>query len=115
MTMNINNVESKRVIETTEELEKILSELQDKSNLINFIETVRHIVAKNAFEMFSPENIDHVSHQLGIEGIIYLEKFDDRRHVSVILNLNRDSLNLYDPLTGIKVKRYDEIQFGMYC
>lgn len=113
--MNINNFESKKIIETTEEREKILSELRDSSKLKNFIETARSIVEKDATEMFSPEDIDRVAHELGLDGIIYLEKLDNRRHVNVLLDLNRDSVNLYDPLSGAKAKPYDKIQFGIYC
>ena len=90
--MNIDNFESKK-----------------------FIESARIIVGKDVTEMFSPEDIDRVAYELGLDGVIYLEKLDDRRHVTVLLDLNRDSVNLYDPLSGVKVKPYDEIQFGMYC
>lgn len=90
--MNIDNFESKK-----------------------FIESARIIVGKDVTEMFSPEDIDRVAHELGLDGVIYLEKLDDRRHVTVLLDLNRDSVNLYDPLSGVKLKLYDEIQFGMHC
>jgi hypothetical protein len=113
--MNIDNFESKKFIETAEERERILSDLRDSSKSKKFIETARSIVEKDATEMFSLEDIDRVSHELGLDGVIYLEKFDDRRHVTVLLDLNRDNVNLYDPLSGVKVKPYDEIQFGMYC
>jgi|GEM_PF-1901415 len=113
--MNINYLESKKFIETAEKRKKILSGLRDSSKLKKFIETARSIVEKDVTEMFSPEDMDRVCHELGLDGVIYLEKFDDRRHVTVLLDLNRDNVNLYDPLSGVKVKPYDEIQFGMYC
>lgn len=87
----------------------------DSSKLGKFIETARSIVGKDATEMFSLEDTTRVSHELGLDGVIYLEKFDDRRHVTVLLKLKGDGVHLYDPLSGVKVKPYDEIQFGMYC
>lgn len=115
MVLSINNLETKRFIETTEELEKKISVFRDNAKLKNFIATTRHIVGKDENEMFSPEDINHVSRKLRLDGVIYLEKFDDRRHVTVLINLNKYVLNLYDPLLGVKVKPYDEIHFGMYC
>ena len=102
-------------IYTVEVREKMLLDLRDSSKLKKFIETARNIVEKDATEMFSLEDIDRVSREFGLDGVIYLEKIDDRRHVTVLLGLNRDSLILYDPLSGVEVKTYDEIQFGMYC
>ncbi len=113
--MNIESFKSKKFIETTKEQEKILSELRDSSKLKKFIETVRSIAGRDVTEMFSLEDIDLVAHELGLDGVIYLEKRDDRRHVNVLLGLNRDGVNLYDPFSAFKVKPYDEIQFGMYC
>lgn len=87
----------------------------DNNKLEKFIKTARNIVTRDATYSFSLEDVYYIAHKLRLDGLIYLEKFDDRRHVTVLLDLNKDCVILYDPLSGIKVKPYDKIQFGMYC
>ena len=87
----------------------------DKNKLEKFIKTARNIVIRDATDSFSLEDVYYIAHKLRLNGLIYLEKFDDGRHVTVLLDLNKDCVTLYDPLSGIKLKRYNEIQFGMYC
>ena len=111
---SINTVPENEEIKI-KQMDKNIKYLVESSRLAGFIKTARSIVEKDATEMFSLEDIYRVSHELGLDGVIYLEQFDLRRHVTALLDLNRGSVNLYDPLSGIKVKPYDEIQFGMYC
>lgn len=87
----------------------------DKNKLEKFIKTARNIVTRDATDSFSLEDVYYIAHKLRLDGLIYLEKFDDGRHVTVLLDLNKDCVTLYDPLSGIKVKLYNKIQFGMYC
>jgi len=87
----------------------------DISKLEKFIKTARSIVGRDEFSPYSLEDIYSLAYKFEIEGIIYLEKFEDKRHVSVLLDLDKNSLTLYDPLLGIKKKSYNEIQLGMYC
>jgi len=88
---------------------------KNKSKLRDFVGIARSIVGKNANEMFSLEDINCVAHMCGLDGVVYLEKFDDTRHVNVLLNFDKDCVILYDSLSGVKVKPYDKVQFGMYC
>ena len=87
----------------------------DKNKLEKFIRTARNIVTRDATDSFSLKDVYYIARKLRLDGLIYLEKFDDGRHVTVLLDLNKDCVTLYDPLSGIKVKRYNKIQFGMYC
>jgi len=87
----------------------------DISKLEKFIKTARSIVRRNECSPYSLEDIYSLAYKLEIDGVIYLEKFDDKRHVNVLLDLDKNNLILYDPLLGFKKKSYNDIQFGMYC
>ncbi|MFC2173215.1 hypothetical protein ACFLU6_11375 [Acidobacteriota bacterium] len=81
----------------------------------DFIGVARSIAGRDAFSPFSLEDVYSIARHFGLKGIIFLEKLDDRRHVNVLLNLKRNAVILYDPLSGVKSKPCDEIQLGMYC
>lgn len=81
----------------------------------DFIKTARNIAGRDTCGPFSLEDTHSVACRLGLKGIVYLEKMDDRRHVNVLFELNKDVITLYDPLSGVKSKTYNEIQLGMYC
>ncbi len=87
----------------------------DQSKLEEFIEEARSIVGREGHTPFSLEDLYHLASKFKLIGAIYLEKFDDKRHVNVLLDLGEDSITLYDPLLGVKIKPFDEIQFGIYC
>ena len=87
----------------------------DRSELEKFIRDARSSAGRDAYSPFSLEDIYSIAFNLGINGIIYLEKFDDKRHVNVLLDINEDNITLYDPLSSIKKKSYNKIQLGMYC
>jgi len=87
----------------------------DQSKLEEFIEEARSIVGREGHTPFSLEDLYHLASKFKLIGAIYLEKFDDKRHVNVLLDLGEDSMTLYDPLLGVKIKPFDEIQFGIYC
>ena len=80
-----------------------------------FIETARSIAGRAATEMFSLEDVYWVSDTLGLSGAIFLEQFIDTKHVTVLLSLDGKNVYLYDPLSGMRAKPYDEIQFGLHC
>jgi L-asparaginase len=110
-----NNVRKDRRTGEFRELEESNSDEAYRAELKNFIETVRSILGRGATDSFALEDMYHAAHTLGLDGVVYLEKCDDRRHVNVLLGLTTDGVHLYDPLSGLKVKPYNEIQFGMYC
>ncbi len=87
----------------------------DRSKVENFIKTARSVVGRDECSPFSLEDIYSIAYNFGIDGIIYLEKFDDKRHINILLDLDKNSVTLYDPLLGVKKKSYNEIQLGMYC
>lgn len=87
----------------------------DISKLEKFIKTARSIVRRDECSPYSLEDIYSLAYKFEIHGIIYLEKFEDKRHVNVLLDLDKNNITLYDPLLGIKKKSYNEIQLGMYC
>ena len=87
----------------------------DMSKVEKFIKTARSIVGRDEISPYSLEDIYLLADNFEIDGIIYLEKFDEKRHVNVLLDLDKNNITLYDPLLGIKKKSYNEIQFGMYC
>ena len=87
----------------------------DVSKLEKFIETARSLVGRDECSPYSLEDIYLLAYKFEIDGIIYLEKFEDKRHVNVLLDLDKKSITLYDPLLGIKKKSYNKIQLGMYC
>lgn len=87
----------------------------EESEIENFIQNTRNIVGRNLKSPFSLEDIYSLGQKLKLNGVIYLEKFDDTRHVNVLLDLNEDNITLYDPLSNVKTKPFDEIQIGMYC
>ena len=87
----------------------------DYSKLEKFIKDARSIVGRNEYSPFSLEDLYYLASKFGLNGAIYLEKSDDKRHVNVLLDLGEDSVILYDPLFGVKIKPFDEIQFGIYC
>ena len=95
-------------------MDKILSKMS-RSSVKEFVKTARGIVKREKDSPFSLEDIYALTNYLGIDGLIYLEKFDDRRHVNVVLELGKSSITLYDPMFGVKLKPYNEVQFGMYC
>jgi len=59
----------------------------DQSKLEEFIEEARSTVGREGLTPFSLEDLYHLA-----------SKF-----------------TLYDPLLGVKIKPFDEIQFGIYC
>lgn len=85
----------------------------ERREITNFIETARKAVGRNASSPFSLEEVYFIAHQLRLRGAIYLEKLDDRRHVNVLLDLNENSITLYDPLQGVKKRPCHLIQLGM--
>ena len=87
----------------------------DHSKLEKFIKEARSSVGRNGHSPFSLEDLYHLASKFGLIGAIYLEKSDDKRHVNVLLDLGEDSITFYDPLSGVKIKPFDEIQFGIYC
>jgi len=87
----------------------------NESELENFIRVARNIFGHDTNSPFSLDDVNKISSKLGLNGVIYLEKSDEKRHVNVLLDLNKDSITLYDPLCGVKSKSFDEIQMGMYC
>jgi L-asparaginase len=87
----------------------------DNSNIEKFIKTVKNFIGIDACDSLSLEDIYSIASNFDLNGIIYLEKFYDRRHVNLLINVNNDTITLYDPLSGIKTKPYNEIHFGMYC
>ncbi len=74
----------------------------DTHELARFIGTARRIVGRDATEMFSLADVYRVSDELGLDGVIYLEQFLDRKHVTVLLCMGRDNAPFYDPLSGVK-------------
>lgn len=86
----------------------------DCFELQEFIKTVRGIVGRDEQSPFSLEDVCSLADTLRIGGVVYLEKFDDKRHVTVLLGLDKNSVTLYDPLPGFKKKSCNEIQLGMY-
>ncbi len=82
--------------------------------LEDFIQTARNIAGRDACSPFSLEDIYSVADQLGLSGVLFLEKLEDSRHVTVLLGLDEDSVVLYDPLSGVRVKACNETQLGMY-
>jgi L-asparaginase len=87
----------------------------DNSNVEKFIITAKRFVGLDACDKLSLEDIYSIASNFDLNGIIYLEKFDDKGHVNVLININKDFITLYDPLSGIKIKPYNETHFGMYC
>ena len=87
----------------------------DHSKLEKFTKEVRGIVGRDEYSPLSLEDLFHLATKFGLIGAIYFEKSDDKRHVNVLLDLGKDSITLYDPLSGVKIKPLDEIQFGIYC
>jgi len=86
-----------------------------KSRVRDFIQTARNIAGRDACSPFSLEDVYSVAYQLGLSGMLLLEKSDNYRHVTVLLGLDESSAMLYDPLSGVKVKACNAMQFGMYC
>lgn len=70
----------------------------DKNKLEKFIKTARNIVTRDATYSFSLEDVYYIAHKLRLDGLIYLEKFDDRRHVTVLLDLNKDCVIVVAPI-----------------
>jgi L-asparaginase len=87
----------------------------DNSNIEKFIKTVKNFVGIDAFDPLSLEDVYSITKKFGLNGIIYLEKFEDKGHVNVLLDINEDLITLYDPLSGVKTKPFNEIHFGIYC
>lgn len=86
----------------------------DCFELQEFIKTVRGIVGRDEQGLFSLEDVCSLADTLRIGGVVYLEKFDDKRHATVLLGLDKNSITLYDPLLGVKRKPYNETHLGMY-
>ena len=84
------------------------------SELDGFIKTARGIAGRNGNQKFSPEDLYKAARELGLNGVFYLEKTDDGRHVNVLLGLDEEYVRVYDPLSGVKEKPYSEIQMGLY-
>ena len=83
--------------------------------LLKFIKTARNFAGRDENSSLSLEDIYNIADNLRLNGIIYLEKLDEQRHVCVLFDINQDILFLYDPLSGGKKKSYNEIHLGMYC
>ncbi len=84
------------------------------SPLEAFIRSARNIAGRDACSPFSLEDIYSVACQLGLSGVLFLEKLEDSRHVTVLLGLEESSVILYDPRSGVRVKACNETQLGMY-
>lgn len=84
------------------------------SRLGAFIRTARNIAGRDACSLFSLEDVYSVAHQLGLSGVLFLEKLEDSRHVTVLLGLGKNTVTLYDPLSGVRVRACNETQLGMY-
>ena len=87
----------------------------DNSNIERFIKTAKGFVGLDVCDSLSLEDVYSIASNFNLNGVIYLEKFDDKGHANVLLNLGKDIVTLYDPLSGVKRRPYNEIQFGMYC
>ena len=75
----------------------------DISKLEKFIITARGIVGRDEFSPYSLEDIYSLADKFEIDGIIYLEKFEDKRHVN---------LNTFENIPNITNKCQDrEIGF----
>lgn len=84
-------------------------------NLNEFIDVARRLVGRHPCSPLSLSDTYRIAERFGIDGFIYLEKHDETKHVNVLLELGKNILSLYDPLSGMKKKNYNEIQLGMYC
>ena len=84
------------------------------SRLGAFIRTARGIAGRDASSPFSLEDVYSVAYQLGLSGVLFLEKLEDSRHVTVLLGLDESTVTLYDPLSGVRVRACNETQLGMY-
>lgn len=87
----------------------------DNASIEIFIKTIKDFVGAKVNDSLSMEDIYSIAANFNLNGIIYLEKFEDKRHVNILLGLNEDTMVLYDPLSGIKIRPYNETQFGLYC
>ncbi|UCG94938.1 MAG: hypothetical protein JSV92_02690 [archaeon] len=86
-----------------------------KSEMESFVKKSRETVGRDEKSPFSLEDAYYLSQILNLDGVLYIEKFDNTRHVNVLLDLGRENVTLYDPLKGVKTKTLNEIQMGMYC
>jgi hypothetical protein len=80
-----------------------------------FVRTVRRIAGRDDTSPFSVDDVHRVARALGLNGILFLEKAGETRHATVLLGLDETLVGLYDPWAGIKVKRCDATQLGMFC
>lgn len=87
----------------------------DLAKLEEFTKTARSVVGRDSCTPFSVEDVHSVADKCGLNGVIFLEKLDDGRHVNVLLDLEKTSVTLYDPLLGVKTRPCDHVQLGMYC
>ena len=74
----------------------------DYSKLEKFIKDARSSVGRDEYSPFSLEDLYYLASKFGLNGAIYLEKSDDKRHVNVLLDLGEESVILYDPLLGVQ-------------
>jgi len=97
------------------EFEALGRAVMSKSRLGAFIRTARSIAGRDATSPFSLEDVYSVASELGLAGVLFLEKSDENRHVTVLLSLDERDALVYDPLSGVKVRPCNELQLGMYA
>jgi len=66
------------------------------------------MVGRNASSPFSLDDVYLVARRLGLEGVLFLEKCAENRHVTVLLEIDTCRMLLYDPWLGIKVRSFNE-------
>jgi hypothetical protein len=86
----------------------------DPSRLEAFIRMARGMVGRNASSPFSLDDVYLVARQLRLQGVLFLEKCAENRHVNVLLETDACRMLLYDPWLGVKVKSCSETHLGMY-
>jgi L-asparaginase len=87
----------------------------DTSLLKSFVQSARRIAGRDATSPFSLEDVYAVASDLELSGVLFLEKSDETRHVTVLLDLDDGQVVLYDPSSGVKVKDCDDTRLGMYA
>jgi hypothetical protein len=79
-----------------------------------YVRNVRRMAGRDSTSPFSLEDVYALASALDLSGVLYLEKADETRHVTVLLGLDDRRAMLYDPLVGVKVTPCDEILLGLY-
>jgi hypothetical protein len=86
----------------------------DPLQLAAFIRATRSMIGRSASSPFSLDDVYLVAQRLGLNGVLFLEKRAENRHVTVLLEVDACQVLLYDPWLGIKAKSCNETHFGMY-